>query len=92
MIVDYGQNISLEVGKMILHDQQQMQQQAAQKEMELAEREMALKEFSAESKAAYDNRKLDIDESKVIVDDMSFNDEMRLRQEQMNNKINQSNA
>jgi hypothetical protein len=71
---------------------EQMQQQAAQKEMELAEREMAVKEFSAQSKAAYDNRKLDIDEGKAIMNDMSFADEMRLRQEQINSKIQQSNA
>jgi len=71
---------------------EQMQQQAVQKEMELKERDVAVKEFSAQSKAAYDKRKLDIDESKVIIDDMSFADDMRLRQEQINNKITASNA
>lgn len=65
---------------------EQIQQQAVQQEMELKERDMAVKEFSAQSKAAYDNRKLDIDESKVIIDDMSFADEMKLRQEQIRNK------
>lgn len=70
----------------------QMQQQAIQKEMELKEREVATKEFSAQSKAAYDNRKLDIEEGKVIVDDMSFEQEMRLRQEQMNKKVEEGYA
>lgn len=70
---------------------EQMQQQAVKQEMQLKERGMANEEFKAQSKAAYDKRKLDIDESKVIVEDMSFNDEMRLRQEQINNKITASN-
>lgn len=64
---------------------EQMQQQAIQKEMELKEREIGVKEFSAQSKAAYDQRKLDIDENKAMLDDMSFEDEMRLRQEQLRN-------
>lgn len=64
---------------------EQMQQAAIRKEMELKEREIGVKEFSAQSKAAYDQRKLDIDESKVMLDDMSFEDEMKLRQEQLKN-------
>lgn len=65
---------------------EQMQQAAIQKEMELKEREIGVKEFTAQSKAAYDQRKLDIDENKVMLEDMSFEDEMRLRQEQLRNK------
>lgn len=67
---------------------EQMQQAAIQKEMELKEREVATKEFSAQSKAKYENRKLNIEEGKAIMDDMSFDDEMRLRQQQINAKIN----
>lgn len=70
----------------------QMQQQMAAKQMELAEREQATKEFAAQSKAEYDKRKLDIQEGKVIVDDMSFEQEMRLRQEKLNNRIGGENA
>jgi hypothetical protein len=65
---------------------EQMQQQAVQKEMELADREVGIKEFSAQSKAQYEQRKLDIEENKAILDDMSFEDEMRLRQDQIKNK------
>jgi len=67
----------------------EMQRQMAQKQIEFQEREIALKEYEAQSKAAYENRKLDIEEGKVIIGDMSFEEQMRLKQEQINNKINE---
>ena len=71
---------------------EQIQQQIAEKEMELEERKVATNEFKVQSDAAYDQRKLDIEEGKAILEDDNFSNEMRLKQEQLNREINNANS
>jgi len=64
-----------------------MQQQALQQEMQTEERELGIKEFQAQSKAEYDNKKLQLDENKALLEADLFSDEMKQRQEELNNKV-----
>jgi hypothetical protein len=53
----------------------------------MKERELGIKEFQVQSKAEYDNKKIQLDEDKALLEAELFNDEMKQRQEELNNKV-----
>lgn len=69
---------------------EQMQMQMMQKQAELEERKVAAEEYKVKTNAELQNKKLDIDESKAILNAENFADEMQMKQENLYN-TNQSN-
>lgn len=65
----------------------QMQQQMAEKEMELEERKVATQEFTAKTDAQLESKKLDIEEGKAVMEADSFQDELSIRSQEINDRI-----